>query len=337
MAATRSASRSPLSRQGVYVLLALLAAVPVALFALGPVESNDFSLRGPGGPLLAFSAGLLSFASPCVLPLVPVYIAHISGSSFENGRAVADRRVTFSHALVFVLAFSTVFVLLGAAAGLLGTYFLDDNQRELEKYAGVLLVLMGILVVPARGRGDPLRSALLLIGLTALYLALVDLAELRGDRDRILLLAGVLALVWLRFAGYLQLSLFSRTVEVRLGESREVSYARTGLIGTGWALGWTPCIGPVLGSIFTLAGTSGDALYGTFLLVAYSAGLAIPFLITGLALSDAQGFLRRLQKYSGTIEVVSGLLLIAIGTLLITGRLTALNEYFTWAGSEEGL
>jgi cytochrome c-type biogenesis protein len=327
----------------VYVVLAVVAAIPVVLFALGPVESNDFSLRGPGGPLLAFSAGLLSFASPCVLPLVPVYIAHISGASFENGRAVADRRVTFSHAVVFVLSFSAVFVLLGAAAGLLGTYFFTDNQRELEKYAGILLVIMGVLVMPARGRGDPLRSGLLLIGLTVLYVVLVDLAQLRGqggeaaDRERMLLLAGVMLLVWLRFAGYLQLSLFSRTVEVRLGESREVSYMRTGLIGTGWALGWTPCVGPVLGSIWTLAATSGDALQGTYLLMAYSAGLAVPFLITGLALADAQGVLRRMQKYSGVIEVVSGLLLIAIGTLLITGRLTALNEYFTWAGSEEGL
>lgn len=336
MAATRSASRPPLSRQGVYILLFVLAAIPVVLFAVGPVESSDFSLGGPGGPLLAFSAGLLSFASPCVLPLVPVYITHISGSSFENGKMVADRRVTFSHAVVFVLAFSTVFVLLGTAAGLFGTYFFTDNQRDLEKYAGILLVIMGVIVTPARGRGDPLRSALLLIGLTALYFALVNLAELRGDQDRILLLAGVMLLVWLRFAGYLQLSLFSRTVEVRLGESREVSYVRTGLIGTGWALGWTPCFGPVLGSILTLASTSGDAFQGTYLLVAYSAGLAVPFLITGLMLSDAQNFLRRIQKYSGVIEVVSGLLLIAVGTLLITGRLTALNEYFTWAGSETG-
>ncbi|MEX1104490.1 MAG: cytochrome c biogenesis protein CcdA [Dehalococcoidia bacterium] len=336
MAATRSASRPPLTRQGVYVLLFALAAAPVVLFAVGPIESGDFSLSGPGGPLLAFSAGLLSFASPCVLPLVPVYITHISGSSFENGRIVADRRVTFSHAVVFVLAFSTVFVLLGTAVGLFGSYLLTDNQRDLEKYAGALLVIMGVIVIPPRGRGDPLRSALLLIGLTGLYLSLVNLADLRGDRDRILLLAGVLLLVWLRFAGYLQLSLFSRTVEVRLGDSREVSYVRTGLIGTGWALGWTPCFGPVLGSILTLASTSGDALQGTYLLAAYSAGLAVPFLIMGLALSDAQGVLRKMQKYSGAIQVISGLLLIAVGTLLITGRLAALNEYFGWAGSETG-
>ncbi len=336
MAATRTASR-PFGRQAVYVLLAVLAAVPVVLFALGVVESSDFSLEGPGGPLLAFSAGLLSFASPCVLPLVPVYITHISGASFENGRMVADRRVTFSHAVVFVLAFSSVFILLGTAAGLLGTYFLTDNKLELQKYSGILLIVMGILVVPPRGRGDPLRSALLLIGLTALYFALVDLADLRGDRGRILLLAGALALVWLRFAGYLQLTLFSRTVEVRLGEGREVSYVRTGLMGVGWSLGWTPCYGPVLGSILGLASTSGDAFQGTYLLVAYSAGLSLPFLITGLALSDAQGVLRRMQRYSGIIEVVSGLLLIAVGTLLLTGRLTALNQYFGWGGSNKGL
>jgi cytochrome c-type biogenesis protein len=93
----------------------------------------------------------------------------------------------------------------------------------------------------------------------------------------------------------------------------------------------------VLTSIYALASTSGEALQGTYLLVAYSAGLSLPFLITGLALSDAQGVLRRIGRYSGIIEVVSGLLLIAVGTLLITGRLTNLNQYFTWAGDSEGL
>src|SRR5512140_410783 len=84
-----------------YTALAVLILLPVAAFAIGPLSSSSFSLQGPGGPLLAFSAGVLSFVSPCVLPLVPIYLTHLSGASIENGRVISDRRVTFTHALVF--------------------------------------------------------------------------------------------------------------------------------------------------------------------------------------------------------------------------------------------
>src|SRR6185437_6675983 len=112
--------RSLGSRRGLYVLFVVLALIPVAAFALGPLHGDSFSLKGPGGPLLAFSAGVLSFVSPCVLPLVPIYITHLSGASVENGRIVANRRVTFMHALVFVVGFSLVFIALGTVAGLIG-------------------------------------------------------------------------------------------------------------------------------------------------------------------------------------------------------------------------
>jgi cytochrome c-type biogenesis protein len=112
------------SRAVLYTALALLVLIPVAAFAIGPLTSSSFSLKGPAGPLLAFSAGLLSFVSPCVLPMVPIYLAHISGAGIEEGRITASRRVTFTHSLVFVAAFSFVFIAIGSAAGLLGFYFL---------------------------------------------------------------------------------------------------------------------------------------------------------------------------------------------------------------------
>jgi cytochrome c-type biogenesis protein len=325
------------SRRNLYLLFGILALVPVVAFAIGPLTSSSFSLNGPAGPFLAFSAGVLSFVSPCVLPMVPIFIAQVSGSSIQNGNFTADRKVTFTHAVAFCLGLSVVFISLGAAAGLLGSYFLVDNQRELGEIAGAVLVFMGILVIPPRGRADPFKSALLLVGLTVVYFVLADLAQLQGDGLRLLLLGGVLLAVWMRFAGYLQLAIFSRTVEVRIAQNKPVSYLRSGLVGAAWGLGWTPCIGPILASILTLAADSGGALRGTHLLAWYSVGLSVPLLITGLAISDVNRFLKRIQPYTPVIEVISGIALIVVGVLLISGRLTALNEYFNFAEFNQGL
>jgi cytochrome c-type biogenesis protein len=325
------------TRRGLYVVLAVLAAIPVVAFALGPLHGDSFSLNGPAGPLLAFSAGVLSFVSPCVLPLVPIYLTHLSGASVQDGRIVSDRRVTFTHALVFVGAFSLVFIALGTTAGLLGSYFLQDNQRDLGEFAGIILVVMGILLIPPRGSRDPLRSALLLLALTVVYLFLADAASLQGDRTRLIELGGVLTLIWLRFAGYLNLTLFSRTFQVNVGQNRSIGYTKSALVGGAFALGWVPCIGPILGSIYTLAASSGEALRGTYLLIAYSMGLSIPFLIAGLALSDITPVLRRMQRYSALVEVLSGVVIVGVGVLLITGRLANLSSYFGFADFNGGL
>ena len=191
------------------------------------------------------------------------------------------RRVTFTHAVAFVTGLSIVFISLGALAGLLGSYFLVDNKRELGEIAGTVLVLMGVLVIPPRGRSDPLKSVLLLIFLAVVFLFLAEVAQIRDDRSRLILLGLVMLAVWLRFSGYLQLTLFSRTVEVRVGSNRPIGYLRSGFVGGAFGLGWTPCVGPILGSILTLAGDSGGALRGTHLLAWYSLGLSVPFLIAG--------------------------------------------------------
>jgi cytochrome c-type biogenesis protein len=337
MARPATAARPRLNRTTGYLLLVLLVAVPVVAFVVGPLSSTSFDLGGPAGPFLAFSAGVLSFVSPCVLPLVPIFIAQISGASIENGRVVANRRVTFTHAVAFVAGLSIVFIALGAAAGLFGSYVLVDNQERLGEIAGAMLVLMGVLVIPPRGRAEPLLSALLLLLCTGVFVLLADLGDLQNDRLRLAALGVVLLLVWLRFAGYVQLGLLQRTFEVPIARNHRVSYLRSAFVGGAFALGWTPCVGPILGSILTLAATSGEALRGTYLLTWYAAGLAVPFLIAGLAVSDAQRVVRRIQRYGPVIEIVSGMALIVVGVLLVSGRLTALNDFFTFADFNQGL
>lgn len=337
MARQATVARPRLNRTTAYLVLAFLATLPVAAFALGPLTSSSFDLGGPAGPFLAFSAGVLSFVSPCVLPLVPIFIAQISGASIEDGRVVASRQVTFTHAVAFVTGLSVVFISLGAAAGLFGSYVLVDNQQRLGEIAGAMLVLMGVLVVPPRGRAEPLLSALLLLLCTGVFILLADLGDLQNDRLRLAALGAVLLVVWLRFAGYIQLGLFQRTLEIPLARSHRVSYLRSAFVGGAFALGWTPCVGPILGSILTLAATSGEALRGTYLLTWYAAGMAVPFLIAGLAAADAQRVIRRIQRYGPFIEVISGITLIVVGVLLVSGRLTALNDFFTFADFNQGL
>ena len=338
MATQRTLGRPAMSsRMGLYVAFGVLALIPVLAFAIGPLTSSSLSLEGPGGPFLAFSAGVLSFVSPCVLPMVPIFIAQVSGSSIEDGNFTAERRVTFTHAVAFVTGLSIVFIALGALAGLLGSYLLVDNQRELGEVAGTVMVLMGVLVIPPRGRADPLKSAVLLVALTGVFFFVAEVARLEGSTYRLALLATVLVVVWLRFSGYLQLALFQRTVEVRLATNRPVGYVRSGFVGAAWGLGWTPCIGPILGSIFTLAANSADAWRGTYLLGWYSLGLSLPFLIAGLAIGDVNRFMRRIQPYTPAIEVLSGVTMIGVGVLLISGRLVGLNEFFGFAAFNQGL
>lgn len=335
------ASQLPAARFGDrrfwYGVLVVAALLPLLAFGIGPLTSDSLSLQGPGGPLLAFSAGVLSFVSPCVLPLVPIYITHLSGASIVKGRVAADRRLTFFHAVAFVAGLSFVFILLGTSVGLLGSYFFRDNQRDLERVAGVILAVMGIILIPARGASSPMKSALLLFALTAVFFFVAQVAKLEGDRPGLAVLGAVFVLAWLKFAGYIQLSIFARTFEVRLGQHREVGYSRSALVGGAFALGWTPCIGPILGSILTLAATSSHAATGTYLLVAYSLGFSVPFLICGLLLSDAASVLRKISPYTGIVEVASGVMLIAIGLLLWHGRLVGLNEYFNFADFNQGL
>lgn len=324
-------------RQFWYLLLAVLAILPLVAFGLGPLTSSSFSLEGPAGPLLAFSAGVLSFVSPCVLPLVPIYITHLSGASVDHGRITADRRVTFAHAVAFVAGLSLVFIVLGTSVGLLGSYFFQDNQRDLERVAGVVLAVMGIVLIPAYGARSPMKSAVLLLALTAAFYLLAEVADLRGDRPALAVLGALFLLAWLKFAGYVRFSVFSRTVGFDMGQGRKVGYSRSALVGGAFALGWTPCVGPILGSILTLAATSSEALTGTYLLVAYSAGFSVPFLITGLLLSDATAVLRKVTPYTGLFEVASGIMLVGLGLLLWHGRLVGLNEFFSFAEFNQGL
>lgn len=221
---------------------------------------------------LAFIAGALSFLSPCVLPLVPIYLTYLSGSSVQQGEAV-QRVQVFTHALLFVSGFTLVFILLfGLPATLLGSAFIQ--------YAGPISRVGGVLII--------------LFGLHTLGLFNIPILDM------------------------------TKRVDVRHTEAP--GYVRSALIGITFAAGWTPCIGPLLGSVITMALTNPAS--GVFFTFIYAMGLALPFLLTALLLTRAVDLLRRLNRHAMMVQRISGIFLILIGLLLATGQFATMNALF---------
>jgi cytochrome c-type biogenesis protein len=219
------------------------------------------------GFLVAFAAGLLSFLSPCVLPLVPSYIGFLTGMTLPE--MTGRRRSALIHALLFVGGFSLVFILLGASATALGRA-LNYYQVWLQRIGGVLIILFGLLCL-----------------------------------------------------GAFRVQLLTQERRVQL-DRKPVGYLGSALVGMAFAAGWTPCIGPVLGGILGLAATSADVSRGMLLLGVYSAGLALPFLVAAVAVESFLDWFQRFRRFLPWVMRVSGILLVIVGILLVTGEFTRL-------------
>jgi cytochrome c-type biogenesis protein len=242
----------------------------------------------------AFVAGVLSFISPCVLPLVPGYISFISGVSFEDMQQAATassseraakarksrtRRQMLVTSLAFVAGFSLVFIAFGASATALGKT-LVRQRALLEKVAGALVVIFGLH------------------------------------------LSGLFRIKWL-----------DRDTRIQTSHRPAGPFGAL-LVGVAFAFGWTPCIGPILGGILTVAGSRNTVGEGVLLLAVYSAGLGVPFLLTALAVDRFFVTSARIRRHYRAIEMVAGIMLIGLGILIFTDRFTMLSRYldrlFPW-------
>jgi cytochrome c-type biogenesis protein len=228
-------------------------------------------------PIAAFVAGVLSFLSPCVLPLVPGYVSLISGASVEDLRSPERRvlRTVMLNSLTFVLGFSVVFIALGAAATSIGQ-FANEYHRLLSRIGGIVVIIFGL-------------------HLTGIW----KINALYADK---------------------------RLHEVKGGASALGSFA----VGFAFAFGWTPCIGPILTAILIIAGAQGTLLKGIVLLAIYSLGLAVPFLLTSLGVDRFLEFYGRFRRHLHTVEVISGVLLIAVGVLIFLNNLKLLSGYLSF-------
>ena len=217
------------------------------------------------GLFIAFGAGVLSFLSPCVLPLIPSYMSFITGMSLEE---MGDqRRAAVTHALLFVSGFTLIFVALGATATSLGR-LLQFHQVWLERFGGVLIIVFG------------------------LYL----------------------------------LGVFARERRVHI-QNKPLGYLGSILVGVAFGAGWTPCIGPILGSILLYSSSQGDLAQGVVLLFSYSMGLAVPFLIAALAVERFITWFQSYRQYMPLVTRASGGMMVFLGLLLISGYFSLLAAW----------
>ncbi len=256
---------------------------------------------------VAIGAGLLSFLSPCVLPLVPGYLGQLAAVAVAGraGAAQPSRWLAFRHAIAYVAGFGLVFTLLGLTATYAGGA-LFDWLRPLRIAGGLLLIVLGLNL-----------AGLLRIPLLERSWRPLD----AGAASSVASATGTIALGTGSSGRGLGGALGSRLVSSRGGW-----LASFGL-GAVFAVGWTPCIGVILGSILTMAAASGTVLQGGLLLLAYSVGLGIPFLVLGLAYDRAPALIRPLVAHGRTVSLVGGLLVVAIGVALVFDWLALLPRY----------
>jgi cytochrome c-type biogenesis protein len=266
----------------------------------------------------AFLAGLVSFLSPCVLPLVPGYISMLSGIGMEQLRkGEVPRSGLFSSALAFVVGFSVVFISFGASASAVG-HFLLQNRALLSPVAGALILLFGLHLLSILIKLTPRMGVLLgviLVGLGAV--SVLRHAPLFAGLGAI----HFFSLSLIGFFGPAMARWLNRDVHLRNNVSQPGIWSGF-FLGFAFAFGWTPCIGPILATVLALAAASDTIGRGVLLLAVYSAGLAIPFLLTALGISKFMVFYKNFRKYLHAVEVFSGALLLFVGGLVFLNKLT---------------
>lgn len=228
------------------------------------------STAGSLGILIAFSAGLLSFLSPCVLPLVPSYVTFITGMTLEDLQHT--KRETIFHALMFVLGFSMIFLALGAGATVFGQIMLRYRDW-ISRIGGVLIIVFGLYML-----------------------------------------------------GVFNIGLMARDTRLHIA-NKPIGYLGTLVVGVAFGAGWSPCIGPILGAILTMAANEADLQRGLILLGAYSAGLAVPFLLAAVMVEKFLSVFAKLRHQMVWVNRISGTLLVLVGVLMVTNRFTMLA---TW-------
>lgn len=230
---------------------------------------------GEVGVIVAFGAGLLSFLSPCVLPLVPSYLSFLTGMTVDRltvDVTARSRSRVMLHSVAFIGGFSLVFVALGMSFSAAGQFLLDYREW-IRRGGGLLIIIFGLYV-----------------------------------------------------AGVLRFGFLGRTRQIHIS-TKPTGYIGSLAVGVTFAIGWTPCVGPILGSILSLAGTAETVRQGVGLLLAYSAGLAVPFLLASLALGRFLGFFRRYRTAMPVVERLAGVLLVVVGLLVVTNYFVVLNAY----------
>ncbi len=271
--------------------------------------------------ITAFVAGLLSFLAPCVLPIVPAYLSYITGANMgvvqqeQNSPKINLKAVI--PVLFFVIGFSTIFILLGASASFIGQ-FLTDYQEYIAKIGGALVVFFGLHFTNVFLKPEFPRYA---FGVGLLFIALFAFGLI--SQETLFTLAGIWTVVMALYYFNAHLLLYK---QLKTQKDSKATILSSFVVGLTFGAGWSPCIGPVLGSILMLAAQEDTIAKGMLLLTAYSIGLGIPFIVAGLLWTGFIKFVSKFSKFFGIVELIGGVLLIVIGILLATGNLSIISS-----------
>lgn len=227
----------------------------------------------------AFIAGILTFLTPCTLPLVPGYLGFISGSSLADledlNKSKKARWKIFLNGLFFMLGFSAVFIIMGTLVGFIGATLLVPYRLWIGRIGGIFVIIFGLFM-----------------------LRVLKIPFLTREKQ------------------------FTAPAIFKRGKS-----LNSFILGSAFAFGWTPCVGPILGSVLLLASTSTTAFQGGLMLTVFSAGLAVPFLLIALGIGSASRYIQNVSKYLNVVSIIGGIFLIFLGVLLVTGRIGFLISY----------
>ncbi|SNZ10069.1 cytochrome c-type biogenesis protein [Persephonella hydrogeniphila] len=267
----------------------------------------------------AFLAGVVAFLSPCVLPIIPGYIAYISGVTAQTASQTENRidwSVVYS-AIAFVIGFSIVFTALGAASTFVGQ-LLQEYKYIISKIAAVLVILLGVHFTGVFQSERAKLWLYIIFGISVVIYGIGVAFTGNPLNDLILLPVIGIALLLFYYSGLYKILYQQKTAEVK---KKPPGIIGAFIVGVAFAFGWTPCIGPVLGAILLYASQQETVMQGVILLFAFSMGLGIPFIITAMAINQFFRFFNFMRRYFLIIEIVGGLLLIFVGILLLTGSL----------------
>lgn len=231
---------------------------------------------------IAFAAGVLSFLSPCVFPLIPVYITHLTGSTVSGGKIEVDKRLLLVRSLLFIAGFSTVFIAMGTSASLIGQVF-ASNRELVSKLSGLLIIVFGLQMA-----------------------GLLNLRFFMGSKSK-----------------------------MHDSKPRKGGDFSSYIVGLAFGTGWTPCVGLALSGILLLAGSTETMWNGAFMLLIYSLGLGIPFLMISFVITKSVGLIRKMSRWLPVLSIVNGSIFIGMGLLLFTGQLQKISAWlarFTFFG-----
>jgi cytochrome c-type biogenesis protein len=283
-----------------------------------------------GFALLVFAAGLLSFLSPCVLPLVPGYVSMLSGvgvDRLKEGEGSTGKLL--SSASAFVVGFSAVFITMGATASAVGAFLLR-NRNLLAPIAGALIILFGLHLI-----GWLIKISVRVGLIVGIVIAAIGFAlSFRGGSHIAFTPVQFYAAALIFLAGPSLTRWLNRDVHMQNVGGSKPGLVSGFLLGFAFALGWTPCIGPILTTVLAIAATREKVMEGVLLLTLYSAGLAIPFLLTAVGIGRFMKFYQKFRKHLHTVEVFSGVLLLVIGALIFGNGLTYISGHINGLNPE---